>query len=449
MSQPSAPAPRVTAATIAGWLKDSNRPPKGGVVTHTVAPGLDVFIYGTGPGVWRWRYRPRGMRQDGSRWPQSKVTIGTTDTHALQEARAEADVLRLRVARGEDPAADRKAAIAERQAAAAAHAARATCRDLLSPYRETLLGRGVSARHCEDEVGQIERGLGSVGLLDSLPETLAASHIERILATCPEASRPARFGALDRFLRWALRRVGSTTTTPTAHLSKHEKPRALAPRDRVLTRQEIAAVLIAIEAHETPVVRDLLAFLVSTPCREGEAAAMRWADIDLAAASWEQPQSKNGLRHRFPLNERAMSILRSRRLAEGGDPDPRRLVFTAPLSGGIFSGWSNAKRSVDGRAQIAPWRLHDLRRAFATLMADAGFDDGLIDMTLNHVGSRTRSKVTRIYNLAQRWGEREHLLRAWCRLLDELSGNGAGDHSGADVVPFQPGAAPVVRSLSA
>ena len=427
---------RATVAMIATWLKDRARPDRGRVI-HRVAPGLDLVVGRDGPGVWWWRGRPRGLRPDGTRWPPRTLKLGDTHTHSLDAALVAAAQLRLQVARGGDPGDDRRKAVQARQALVAAIKARLTCRQALTAYGDVLAGRAVGHSHLAHELGQTRLALDSVGLLDQPVGAVTVAAVEKALELAPAKSRRARYGALDRFLRWSARHEGSDAIVATARLLKHERPRPMPPRDRVLTTEELAAVSRAMEGHASESVRDLMLFLVTTPARESEAAAMCWRDIDLAAATWTQPTSKNRLPHRFPLNQRAMEILQRRHWRQSGEPRADALVFPGPVNGHAFVGWSNAKAAVDRRAKIAAWRYHDLRRSFVTHMAEAGHDDGILDIAINHAHARTRSVLTQTYNLGQRWSERVALLAAWSRFLDKALGEKTASAADADIIPLR------------
>ena len=449
----------VTQSNIDTLLTEKARPAKGQRTT-TVLPGLDIHIGAAGPGRWCFRYRPRGTDPEtGRRYPQRDLTVGTTATHSLREATATVAMLKLRVGKGEDPAmADRAAAASAREATVAARrkavvdeAARVTCGSKLAEYFAVQAARGRSEKHRREELAQVRLALTSVDLMDAAPSDLTPAHIDKILAACPVGSRALRFGALDRFLRWALR--GSNVPPATAALDRHERPTAPKARQRVLTADEIktiwmAATKPAAPPARVPGLRVLVAFLVSTPCREGEAAAARWADIDFETRCWLQPTSKNGRPHRFPLNDRAIAILTAQRAAAErvaaereppSKPADTDLVFPSPRAGKIFGGWSNMKVWFDEKTAgtVAPWRLHDLRRTAATVLGDLGYDDALVDMLLNHTAAGTRSVLTRTYNTAQRWEERGRAMAAWCRWLDTATGERSGDTAKDNVVAMR------------
>lgn len=427
-------------------LAAARRPTKAGDRNEiAVGDNLYLMVSSEGPGRWRWCYRPRGIDPEtGRRYSQRKITLGDTANCALLEARHAAAALRLRVARGDDPAREDRAAAAERLAAAAekrreaalAAAARITCQDRLTAYQGVLEARGRSAKHIGEEIKQVRLGLASVGLMSAAASDVTVAHVEKILALCPAGSRRLRFGALDRFLRHALR--GSGQVAPTSTFDRHERPKMVPRRSRVLSRDEIRLVWDAAGTLRQDTLRDLVRFLVCVPARESEAAAMRWCDLDFVSRRWDQPTSKNQQPHRFPLHDRATAILVSRLEAGGAVPPPQNaLVFPALRSDQPFSSWSKLKRTLDNRLgdSIQPWRLHDLRRSAATALGELGFDMGLLDVLLNHRAAATRGGVGGVYNVSVRWADRVEAMRQWDRQIGRSLGE-VSDEAIAVVLPF-------------
>jgi integrase len=444
LSQRSAVPKLSTQNDIDRALAAARRPRHGRRIEYPTGNGLWLLVYHEGPGRWWWRYRPKGTDTDGRRFPQRGVAIGLTSTHALGEARQAAAGLRLRVMKGGDPAPEDRAAAEEHRRAAAqraqeadlAAAARITCQDRLTAYSAVLEARGRSAKHVREEIKQIRLALTSAHLMDATATDVSVAHVEKILALCPAGSRRLRFGALDRFMRHALR--GSEQNAPTGTFDRHERPKMVPRRSRVLSGPEIRLIWDAAGTLRQDTLCALIRFLISVPARESEAAAMRWHDLDLVSRRWDMPTSKNQLPHRFPLNDRATAILEARREAAGGvSPPPDALVFPAPRSDSPFTSWSRLKRTLDKRLgnHIQPWRVHDLRRSAATALGELGFDMNLLDVLLNHRASATRGGVGGAYNHSTRWGDRVTAMAAWDREIGRALGE-VSDETTSTVVPF-------------
>ena len=93
---------------------------------------------------------------------------------------------------------------------------------------------------------------------------------------------------------------------------------------------------------------------------------------------------------------------------------PRKydLVFTTTGQTPV-SGFSRAKKRLDRLLveDFPAWRLHDLRTAFATEMAEGGESEVVVDRILNHVASvSAASAVARVYNRAEQLPQRARAL---------------------------------------
>ena len=62
-----------------------------------------------------------------------------------------------------------------------------------------------------------------------------------------------------------------------------------------------------------------LEFAILTAARSGEVRHATWAEVDLGSKVWTIPaeRMKGGREHRVPLNDGAMSLLRSTRSGRG------------------------------------------------------------------------------------------------------------------------------------
>jgi integrase len=261
-----------------------------------------------------------------------------------------------------------------------------------------------------------------------------------LLAACPPGSRDTRFGAIDRFLRWATK--GSGDVPATMLFDRHERPRPPPSRRCVLAPAEIAAIWRAGGRLPNTVTADLVQLIIAIPCRRGEAAIARWRDIDLATKVWHQPTSKNNDPHDFPLNDRAMTILARRLSATGGHRDD--FVFPGPRANKAFCGWSNLIEAITARIDpatpvTAGWRLHDMRRSFVTHLAEAGHDETVLDLIINHRASHSRGGIRGVYQRAIRWSERVAAIAAW----DHFIGRALGEEATPE------GAVILLRSVAA
>jgi len=226
---------------------------------------------------------------------------------------------------------------------------------------------------------------------------------------------------------------------PTMLLDKGETPRPPPSRDRWLSIHELGRVLRAIpDLPVSPVLRDLLTLMVATACRREEAAGARWGHFDLQRAVWQQPSAltKNARSHDVPLCPTALEAVARRKAAviaaSGADIAAGDLIFASPKAGEVFSGWSKLKRTLDAASGVTGWRLHDIRRTFASHCAERGVQEVIADLILNHAASTSRSGVLAIYQKSTRWVDRVRAMQIWQGVLDEA----AGSTIGANIVPL-------------
>lgn len=70
---------------------------------------------------------------------------------------------------------------------------------------------------------------------------------------------------------------------------------------------------------------------------------------------------------------------------------------------------------------MPPWRLHDLRRTVATLMAEKlGVLPHIIEAVLNHV-SGAKSGIAGVYNRATYADEMREALCTWATYVDQIT----------------------------
>jgi len=171
---------------------------------------------------------------------------------------------------------------------------------------------------------------------------------------------------------------------------------------RSWSRTEVATLLEIAAEHE-PAFHPLLAFLLSTGARRGEALGLKWEDIDFhgshiqirrALVRGRLAPPKSGKARSVVLSDSLSGILRKlfmdRRpqgLAAGWKEVPE-LVFCSQTGGPLHERnvgrtWERLRR----RAQLSgvrPLRLHDARHTFASLALSAGTNVPWVSAQLGH-----------------------------------------------------------------
>jgi len=193
-------------------------------------------------------------------------------------------------------------------------------------------------------------------------------------------------------------------------------------RERVLSEGEVAEVWTALEDDQ---FGDIVRLLILTGQRREEIGGLRWSEVDFDRDLIALPpaRTKNKRLHELPLSLQGRTILERQPRRKNSDNTPRDLIFG--LGEGGFSGWSDCKarldehllavrRRADKIAKPLPeWRLHDLRRTVATVMADKlGVLPHIVEAILNHVSGH-RAGVAGVYNRARYEAEMRDALTRW------------------------------------
>jgi len=137
---------------------------------------------------------------------------------------------------------------------------------------------------------------------------------------------------------------------------------------------------------------------------------MCWSEIDLDKGTWTLPahRSKNHRAHLLPLPPLALDIIKtvSRMIS-------RDQLFGARAKSG-YEQWREGKKALDDQlgTSVLPWRLHDLRRTFATRLSDLGTPPHVVENILNH-RSGFRRGIVATYNKSRYERETKAALGMW------------------------------------
>jgi integrase len=259
-----------------------------------------------------------------------------------------------------------------------------------------------------------------------LAKPLAALKAEELQLTADSHSSAQSAAAAVRYIRpvlkWAAQRRYVGADVAVLH-----PPATVGRRDRVLSREELAALLPVLTESTSPYAR-AVRFMLWTLARREEVGGARWRDVNLEAATWTIPATKNGLPHVVPLPRQAVAFLTGIRPTEA---DPSILVF-GNSAGGTLGNWDRQTKAIMEDSGTEGWTRHDLRRTGATMLGDMGELPDIIEAALNHVA--IRSPLAATYNRSR---YRPQVAAALQRLADALDGIEAG---AGQVVPMRRGA---------
>jgi integrase len=167
-----------------------------------------------------------------------------------------------------------------------------------------------------------------------------------------------------------------------AYLLPEVRPKRSPP---LASNAEAARLLEVVPPEWFPV----FAFLLLTGARRGEAAGLRWEDVDLARRvvtirrSYQAPP-KSGRARTVPISAELAAILARHRMRSG---KPGALVFPHPDTGDMLTRDAKLGAILDGAcaaAGVPRMRVHDLRHAHASLWLMAGGSLTDVQRNLGH-----------------------------------------------------------------
>jgi integrase len=401
--------------------------------------GLAVRVTASGGRTYLCQYTMHGHK-----W---RVPLGSCSAVSLAKAREAAASVMGDVAKGRNPAAERKAAAAAERARRARN--RLTLRVLIEDWKRVHL-----AARRPSYAAEAVRALhyAFADYLDDPAEDLDRANIVRALEALTRrrrrrngeamgkrsgAAMTGRTAAYGRAaFAWAVKR-GSVSANPFATLPV---AKGATKRERVLSDTEVAEIWRAAGEASAP-FGSIIRLLILTGQRRGEVAGMAWSELSDDLTIWSLPaeRTKNGTAHNLPLSAPARSLLKP---FMSEDPTKRhtndQLVFPG-VTGTPFAGWSKAKIALDeaimaARAKAAkrggkvpapliPWNVHDLRRTVATGLQKLGVRLEVTEAVLNHI-SGSRGGIAGVYQRHDWAAEKRAALDSWGAHVSALIGGG-------------------------
>jgi hypothetical protein len=243
---------------------------------------------------------------------------------------------------------------------------------------------------------------------------LTVQALQRTVDNYPSA-KSASFGVrcLATVLRWA---SASSRGHASPALLELRATAAKPVRTRVLSRAELASILPALRGSDD-IYAKAHELILLTACRRAEITAARWRDIDLDAAVWHLPTTKNEQPFTVPLPHQAVALLRALRPANA---DSRAHVFQSNSS--PLTGWEAATARLQAASVTTGWTRHDLRRSAASFMGELGVSADIVELALNHLPPGRRGLP---YNFAMRTSEVRTALQRLADLYESIAAGGA------------------------
>ncbi|MDA9823664.1 tyrosine-type recombinase/integrase [Paracoccaceae bacterium] len=404
--------PPLSAATLTKFKPD---PVKVLELVNGAVPGLRVRITPAGTRSWSLNIRAQGKMR--------RFDVG--QGLGLSDARLKAEDLRRRIKEGADPTAEKRTS---RHRTHLASQGIGTFGAMVETYFRTGQGAGLSTK--DDQLRRI-RSVFAAHLNRSAVEVRSSELQLSIDKHGAKVSAARAAGYLTPILQWAKRRdlvVGDFNL---------EKPVQDAPRQKVLTEVELAALLPTFKGHHGVCAK----FMLLTGARITETTAATWSQINLETKTWTIPpenrkdtRALQTRRHKpklalvIPLSRQAIDQLLEARRAEvarrqlnGLTKEIRQkdLLFVGPR-GAKLGNWDRWLKGTTVKTGIAGWSAHALRRTTATLAGDLGAPPHVVSVVLGH--SNVGGQLVAGYNHSTYCPEHRQILQEVAVRLDTIEG---------------------------
>jgi integrase len=348
-------------------------------------PGFGLRLRRGGSRTWIFQFKIGAQHR--------RMALGSASAVTATQARKTANDLHAKVRLGQDPAGEK----AEERARAAE-----TMGALLHNYLEfkRRVIRPGSLKNIERHLTKHCRSLHGLRLT-KIDRRTVATVLTRLATTRPIEANRVR-ASLSAFFAWCISE-GLLSYNPVVGTAR----RGERSRERVLSDPELRAIWHAAAGPDdySAVIR----LLMLTGARVAEIGSLSRSEINgEKAIVVPGVRTKNKRSHTIPMSEPVRNII---------DAQLRRhnheFLF-GRLPSRPLTGWSALKKALDRRVgpTAADWTHHDLRRTFATKLAELGVEPHIVEALLNHVSGHKHG-VSGVYNRADYATQKRDALNLW------------------------------------
>ena len=364
-----------------------------GNYTDMICPGLNLRV-GTTRKTWSVYHRT------GGRLKQSK--LGYFPAMALADARKAARELVERLAAGAPPLPP--------EPHPSASLTLGGLIDRYQAHRRRKGGRGTKS--LAQSIRVVRNGLKDYL---ALPAASFSKHDLRVARDVIAARAPTAANRTQAYLSPILRWAEAEDLIPYDFSRAVIRVGREVKRNRILSHHEIKAVWAACDKLDDTIEQRsyarLVRFLLLTGQRRGEAAGLQHGHV--FGGVWRQSADshKAGREHKLRLPLQALGLL--------GIGTAHQWCFPGATGGPITGAWTRLKAELDRLSGVQCWRLHDLRRTFASGLQELSVDYWTIEALLNH----SLPGVAGVYVRAELDVARASALRLWAVEIERIVGS--------------------------
>ncbi|MCW5716919.1 MAG: tyrosine-type recombinase/integrase [Bauldia sp.] len=374
-------------------------------VKLTDGEGLHLVVHPNGSKLWRFRYRFNGK--------ENMISFGAFPAVSLVDARQKRDEARALLAKGGDPAVQRRL-----DKITAANASRNTFGLVAEEFLDNARANG-AADATMSKLRWMLVDLASPLARRPIAEIIPAEILDllkRIEKTGRRETARRLRGVIGGVFRYAIVTLRASTDPTIALRGALLRPQ-VRHRAAITNEQAFGALVASIDAYDGwPTLRAALQLLALTMTRPGDVRLMTRAEVDFERAVWRIPAERMKMRrpHDVPLSRQALAVLKDVwPMSEGAILVlPSIRSRQRPLSENSMN--AALRRLGYGQEEMTS---HGFRSSASTILNERGFNPDVIEAALAH---QDENEIRRAYNRASYWPERVKMLQEWADLLDSL-----------------------------
>ena len=157
-------------------------------------------------------------------------------------------------------------------------------------------------------------------------------------------------------------------------------------KERFLSQEETERLFRALQSSRNQTICYVVAFLLLTGARVGEALSAEWSHIDFEQRLWRVPLTKSGRPRTVVLSERAIEVLQNVKLWQRDSLKAPccPYVFVNPHTMKAYTTIQKPFYRARRIAGLEDVRIHDLRHSFASALVNRGVSIYDVQALLGH-----------------------------------------------------------------
>jgi len=343
---------------------------------HQESRGLYVEVSASNPGHGTYRVR---LKINGK---STHFVIGKTDVVTLQSARQQTVALKAQLAAGVNPKATAEKPKAEELTFA---------KFFDEHYYPYVVSRKRSHKRDKELAVRVNKVLGGKKLTEITRLMLSNFHTfllneEKLApATCDLHIRFVKH-ALTLAVDWSMLEKNVASRFPMFNVDNRSND--------FLSDAELQRFVQTVQASEKKVIANLILFMLSSGMRMTEAMSIKWSDLNMDNRTISIPASNAKSRRlkSIPMSNMAADAILSQAAATGES----EYVWVNPKTGKRYVNINKPFDVLRKKAGVPTFKIHGLRRTFATTLANAGTSINVIQQLLTHASPVTTDRYIRV-----------------------------------------------------